>query len=230
MSNTVLMPIEPASLKSGAALRIIPEGQFRTWDGRPKNIPGWKMDATIAARVIAASQTKVDAYVIDYEHQTLNKEKNGQPSPAAGWFKGLEYLVGLGLFMTNIEWTDKARTMIAAGEYRYLSPVFAFDPVSGEVTSIYSVALTNSPALEGLADLSAATAKASMGASPPAISDEDRYKLNSAFGHLPGFDMDAVVTATARATADVSQAAISAEDRAKVIHMFGHLAGFELPR
>lgn len=230
MSNDVLMPIEPAALKSGAALRIIPEGPFRTWDGRPENIPAWKMDATIAAKVIANRPSKVDAYLIDYEHQSLNKEKNGQPAPAAGWFKGLEYKDGLGLFMTDIDWTDKARTMIASGEYRYLSPVFSWEPITGVVTMLYSVALTNSPALVGLADLSAATAKTSVDCSPEAISEEDRAKFMHAFGHLPGFDIDGVVAAAAKASADFHQSTINVEDRAKLMHAFGDLPGFCIPR
>lgn len=98
--------------------------------------------------------------VIDYEHQTLNAEKNGQPAPAAGWFKGssVEWREGSGLFATNVEWTDAAKALITAKEYRYLSPVIAYDKTSGEVLAILMVALTNYPAIDGLGDLAAVAA------------------------------------------------------------------------
>ena len=61
---------------------------------------------------------------IDYEHQTLGgtySSPNGQ-APAAGWIKSLRSEPGIGL-LAEIEWTEQARKMIAAKEYRYLSPV-----------------------------------------------------------------------------------------------------------
>jgi len=49
-------------------------------------------------RVAAAA---VD-YVIDYHHQTLLAEKNGQPAPAAGWFDALEWREGDGLYAIDV--------------------------------------------------------------------------------------------------------------------------------
>ena len=172
-------------------------------------------------------RNKVDM-VIDYEHQTLNKATNGQPAPAAGWFKGLEWRDGLGLFMVQIEWTERAREMIASGEYRYLSPVFGFDSQTGAVTYVHSVALTNDPALIGLSDLAAATAAPHKPEAPHAtISAEDREKLKHVFGDLPGLDMDAVIAAALAAPSKASTPAdpISEEDRAKLKHVFGSIPG-----
>lgn len=45
--------------------------------------------------------------------------------------------------------------------YRYLSPVFQFDGATGAVTRLHSLALTNTPALNGLVDLSQPTASLS---------------------------------------------------------------------
>jgi phage I-like protein len=45
--------------------------------------------------------------------------------------------------------------MIAAGEYRFISPVFSYDE-SGRVTELHMAALTNYPALDGMAALAAA--------------------------------------------------------------------------
>lgn len=192
MNSAVTTSLDPAALKPGAAVRLLPDGLFRAWDGRPVGLANWKMDAAIAAKLIEARRAMAEAMVIDYEHQTLMKEKNGQPAPAAGWFSGLEYRLGEGLFMTGIEWTPSARTMIQSGEYRYLSPVFGFDPVSGAVTSLHGAALTNMPALTGLTDLASASAlpvnNSSALLQSTEISAEDRAKLKYAFGHLPGFD------------------------------------------
>lgn len=141
--------------------RILPAGVFRSNDGRPATLPGWRMDAQIAGQLMAAIHAQANDLVIDYEHQSTQAPSNGQPAPAAGWFKRLEWREGDGLYVTDARWTEKARTMIEAGEYRYLSPVFAFDPNTGAVTRLVSVALTNTPALNGLADLCQPTASLS---------------------------------------------------------------------
>ena len=233
MSGPQIAPIEPAALMPGAAVRILPAGAFQSKDGRPARVTQgrvthWRLDATNAAAVIAAPRNGEQGFVIDYEHQTLNKATNGLPAPAAGWFKGLEWREGQGLFMGQIEWTERARTMIASGEYRYLSPVFGFDSQTGAVTYVHSVALTNDPALIGLSDLAAATAAVRQPAAQRAtVSAEDQAKLKHVFGDLPGLDMDAVIAAALAAPAKTSTLTepISEEDRAKFKHVFGSIPG-----
>ena len=130
--------------------------------------------------------------------------------------------------MVQIEWTERAREMIASGEYRYLSPVFGFDSQTGAVTYVHSVALTNDPALIGLSDLAAATAAPHKPEAPHAtISAEDRAKLKHVFGDLPGLDIDAVIAAALAAPSKASTPAdpISEEDRAKLKHVFGGIPG-----
>lgn len=90
--------------------------------------------------------------MVDYEHQTQLAAQNGQPAPAAGWITSLEWEEGRGLF-AGVDWTDKARAHIRAGEYRYISPVFAFDRQSGAVLRLICAALTNHPALAALTTL-----------------------------------------------------------------------------
>ena len=236
MSDAQMESIEPAALKPGAAVRILPAGACQSKDGRPASvtqgrISHWRLDASNAAAVIAARRNGEQGFVIDYEHQTLNKATNGQPAPAAGWFKGLEWREGQGLFMVQIEWTERARAMISGGEYRYLSPVFGFDSQTGAVTYIHSVALTNDPALIGLADLAAATAAPHQPEAPHAtISEEDRAKFQHVFGDLPGLKIDGVIanaTAAPQQTA-TPHATISEEDRAKFQHVFGGVPGLNL--
>jgi phage I-like protein len=132
------------------AFRIIPGGEFRAQDGRPKDAPAWKMDEANANRLIAAANQRQDDYLIDFEHASLSAK---DPTPAAGWFKQLEWKPEQGLFAAGARWTDKAKAMLKAGEYRYVSPVFSYD-ASGAIVDLVSVALTNTPALAGLTDLS----------------------------------------------------------------------------
>ncbi|WP_422096762.1 phage protease [Variovorax sp.] len=147
-----------AKLQSDAALRIIPAGYFRAYDGRPTEVGSWHLGESGARALIAGLSTRQAPYVIDYEHQTLNKDKNGQPAPASGWFDGVDWREGDGLYLKGVKWTAKASAMIDTKEYRYLSPVFHYTS-EGEVIGLHSVALTNDPALVGLSDLAAASAK-----------------------------------------------------------------------
>lgn len=146
---------------SGTEMRILPAGLFRTTDGRPANIAGWVMDQQIAASVIASSLTGTEI-LIDYEHQSLHAAFNGQPVPAAGWFSKLEWREGIGLYALNISWNEKAKAMIAAKEYRFISPTFIFNDKTGAVERILSVAITNTPALPQLTDLSSVALSSSL--------------------------------------------------------------------
>ena len=139
-------------LASGQA-QLLPAGKFAARDGRPANVgfDTWEVTdaqgASLAVDLNAiAAKTPI---VIDYEHQTLNSEKNGQAAPAAGWIKQVEWRNGAGLF-ASVEWTAKAKSHIDAGEYRYISPVLQFDKQTGRVVSVMHAALVNFPALLGM--------------------------------------------------------------------------------
>ena len=150
-----------ADLAEGGApseILLIPAGRFRARDGRPQGVPGWFLTAEGAARIIAQAEAVAGDFVIDYEHQTLKAEENGQPAPAAGWFKRMEWRDGEGLFAVDVRWTDHARAAIEAGEYRYTSPVFEWDRRTGEVLAVLMAALTNFPAIDGHSDLAARAA------------------------------------------------------------------------
>ncbi|ECB7413357.1 hypothetical protein E1J77_18350 [Salmonella enterica subsp. enterica serovar Typhimurium] len=131
-------------------VRIFPAGEFRSNDGRPKECRTWVMNAACAQRLITAAASKKTDYSFDYEHQTLRAVVNGKPAPASAWFKSLEWVEGDGLYAVDVDWTAAASQMIAAREYRYLSPMFDYNPVTGEVGQLINVALTNLPALEEL--------------------------------------------------------------------------------
>jgi len=148
-------PVELSSASTAAAapLQLLPAGAFRARDGRPTECPAWICTADTAQRLIAQANADNRRIVIDYEHQTLNSQTNGQPAPAAAWFKTMDWHEGVGLFATDVEWTDRARQMIEAREYLYLSPVFTYDKKTGEVLQILHAALTNYPALDDLPEV-----------------------------------------------------------------------------
>ncbi|HHN75460.1 MAG TPA: hypothetical protein ENK10_09555 [Acidobacteria bacterium] len=144
--------------KVPSEILLVPAGRFRARDGRPEEVDAWRMDEALAARAIAFAEAAAGDFVIDYEHQTLNSQANGQPAPAAGWFKRLEWREGEGLFAVDVRWTERARQAISAGEYRYISPVFEWDRRTGEVLAVLMAALTNFPAIDGHSDLAARAA------------------------------------------------------------------------
>ena len=140
-------------------IQLTPAGEFRAWDGRPADAPTWRINAALAARVIDWLAARKNPCVIDYEHQTLLAKKNGKPAPAAGWYSKLEWREGVGLFAIDIEWTAAAAKMIDAREYRFISPVIAYEQ-SGNVVGVYMAGLTNNPAIDGMDDLLLAAASA----------------------------------------------------------------------
>ena len=173
-------------------IQLFPVGEFSARDGRPGTLKGvkvkaWTITPTIAAAVVARWQARETPLVVDYEHQTMNAAENGKPAPAAGWIESLE-MEPDGLYAT-VKWTDAARAFIQADEYRYISPVFTFDPETGAVLELKSAALTNYPALDGLAPVAARAEDA------PPMKKEMLEALRSFFGLAADADEDAVFAA-----------------------------------
>lgn len=137
-------------------LQVTPAGEFGPNDGRADAGP-WRIDAASARELIERFEARraagMPAPVIDYEHQTLHREKNGQPAPAAGWIRELRWIEGQGLYAVA-ELTERARAQVQAGEYRYFSPVFAYDEDTGTVLAVHMGAFTNTPAINGMEPLS----------------------------------------------------------------------------
>ncbi len=130
--------------------QLLLAGRFRARDGRPKKpSAGWLLNDEVAARVLELARGRGVDFVVDYEHQTVQAEDNGQPAPAAGWIDPaqIEWRPGAGLY-APIKWTEAARARIQADEYRYLSPVFRYRETTGEVVELLHFALTNTPALD----------------------------------------------------------------------------------
>lgn len=136
-------------------VQLFPVGEFRARDGRPGKGKSWRLTESVARQVMAAASRRKTPFVIDYEHQTLLAEKNGRPAPAAGWFSNLDWRAGKGLYAVDVAWTDSARRMIEANEYRFISPVFSYG-ADGTVLELHMAGLTNDPAIDGMDELAAA--------------------------------------------------------------------------
>ncbi|WP_298769669.1 phage protease [uncultured Shewanella sp.] len=145
-------------------IQALPDGAFNAVDGRPRDVVGgkWLMDATAFAAMQANTPHQAGDLVIDYEHQTLNKEKNGQPAPAAGFFniKDIQYREGQGLFIKP-DFNDKAQAHLSGKEYKYFSLVFGYDTDTGRPQYIHSGALTNRPGVDGMLPLASLSAEIS---------------------------------------------------------------------
>lgn len=132
----------------GCNAHILPDGKFRSDDGRPARdtegkVQDWLLDATVAADLIAQLEKSGKPILYDYEHNSLWGD-----SEAAGWITKLVYVAGKGMY-ARVEWVDDAAEAIAGKKYRYSSPCFYYDD-TGRITAIHSVALTNNPALGDL--------------------------------------------------------------------------------
>lgn len=143
--------------------RLIPAGQFDAPRGSMRGGGPWRLDEAHARRVIDLAANRGTDIVVDYEHQTLLSESNGQPAPAAGWVdpRSLEWRAD-GLY-GRIQWTAAAKRAVSPGpegeppEYRYLSPVFPYAAETGAVLDLLHLSLTNNPAIsDGDAVLAAA--------------------------------------------------------------------------
>lgn len=135
-------------------IQLLPATDFRAVDGRPANLSAWKINKSIASSIIAKANSIKNPFVVDYDHASLDAKTNGIQAPAAGFFKNLHWIDGVGLF-AFVEWTAKAAAFIRAGEYKFISPVLNYHPTTGEVISIINAAITNSPAIDAMMPVTA---------------------------------------------------------------------------
>src|SRR6266849_5925328 len=122
-------------------IELLPAGVFYGRDGRgPFQLddPDAVIESTHALQMNAGLP-------IDYDHATDFGAPEGRPAPAAGWIR--ELAVRDGALWGRVEWTARAADSIVAREYRYVSPVFQFDPKDGIVTRLLRAGLTNNPNL-----------------------------------------------------------------------------------
>ncbi len=177
-----LSPVADSLRQPFPEIRLLPDGAFAARDGRPGTLTGgtlnaWTLSQAFAARLIALWRRRETPLVIDYEHQSLNARHNGQPAPAAGWIESLRYVPGEGLFAA-VRWTEGAKAFIGQDEYRFISPVFSFNPQTGDVLELKGAALTNVPALDGLGAIAATEAFPGLPGSPEPQQETDMTALD----------------------------------------------------
>ncbi len=194
------------ALQAHAAVQLLPAGEFKGRDGRPGKELTWKLsDAqgqALAAKLNKRHQT-ID-FQFDYEHQTVLAAENGQPSPASGWGTQFEWRAGDGLYVINTQWTARAKAMIEAGEYKYLSPYITYHRTTGEVLDVLNAGLVAVPNLD---------------ISP--VASERLAQLNAASFNLEKLPMDkllALLGLTAAATEDEAIAAVNIIKSAHAAH------------
>ena len=135
-------------------IELLPAGVFYGRDGRGP----FRLDDP-AAVIASTTEMQMNAGLpIDYDHATDFGAPEGRPAPAAGWIRELE--VRTGAVWGRVEWTARAASSIVAREYRYVSPVFQFDPKDGVVTRLLRAGLTNNPNLHLTAIAASLTAAA----------------------------------------------------------------------
>lgn len=137
-SATAIFSTDLASAKSAPEwVELFPAGpKIEARDGR-----SWIANPDA---VIAAFLANKGPLAIDYEHGQAHLAPKGERAPAAGWIVKLENRGGA--VWGQVEWTEAAAAMIAAREYRFLSPEF-FSEKSGRVTRLMGAGLVNRPAL-----------------------------------------------------------------------------------
>jgi len=92
---------------------------------------------------------------IDLNHQTDIAAKTGGEAPAVGWIHELQARGGD--LYGRVQWTKAGLAAVSRGpngeppSYRYLSPVFAYNPQTHEVMQLLRAGLTNNPNLYRLA-------------------------------------------------------------------------------
>ena len=131
-------------------ITLIPSGYVQSKAGN------MLMDERAYRDVLANFNAHRTEVPIDYEHQTLGGEY-ASPSglaPASGWIRQIYFDKTKGL-MGLVEWTERAKEMIRAGEYRYLSPTVAVRKSDKRPVELHSAALTNKPAIVGMERLAA---------------------------------------------------------------------------
>ncbi|MEL1214063.1 phage protease [Aeromonas caviae] len=155
--------------------QLLPVGPFKARDGRPFDVPGghWQLDKTIATTLINRAKALGQDILIDYDHQTLKVDQNGQPAPAAGWYNGdeIEWREGEGLFIKP-RWTERAAALVAAKEYRFLSAVFPYD-AQGRPLELRMTAITNDPGVVGMQALAALSAQLIQPGQPATLTKEN---------------------------------------------------------
>ncbi|WP_423206715.1 hypothetical protein E2974_18120 [Paracoccus yeei] len=184
MTGAPLFTVDLALMAEGKApewVHLLPAGRFTGRDGR-------SFDNSDPEGLIATFNERAVDLPIDYEHQNDRPEARlSGPVPAAGWVKELQRRAD-GIW-GRVEWTARARELIANREYRYISPAIKYLAGSRRVTMLKGAGLVHTPALHltalaeedadaGQASLAARVLAAALELSPDATEADIHALLN----------------------------------------------------
>lgn len=128
--------ISPAGGETKQWVCLIPAGKVEGRDGRAWN-------NSQPESVVENFRQLGRDLPIDIEHASELKAPKGEPAPAIGWVDMIE--ARNGEIWGQVQWTAAGQSMIEERAYRYLSPVIMYQPTSGIISGVRSVAVTNQP-------------------------------------------------------------------------------------
>ena len=141
------MPLSTEDGKAPEWIHVTPAGpQLNGEDGRVFRMPD---PGSVARESLLDAEGRHRDRVLDWEHATQRKGREGERAPAAGWITALQSRAD-GIW-GRVEWTKEGRRSVEDREYRFVSPVLGLQPGTLEVRQIKSVALTNDPNLPATA-------------------------------------------------------------------------------
>jgi len=150
----LLVSLASITLSQAAQLTRIPIAMLGKWI---KGGVRFSITRDDIRRLVENFRKRKADTVIDYEHASEFPEvAQGNPIPAAGWLREIDDEPdSRGVLWGQAEFTQRARDLIAAREYKYLSPAInwaARDKETGEQqgATLTSVALVNRPFLEAM--------------------------------------------------------------------------------
>ncbi len=190
--------------------RIFPAGAFETEKG------GFHFDEKSQASVMESYARRAVDLTMDYEHQALVDPPIEAPASCKSWVPQIR---NGELWATECKWTDRAYGYLAAGEYRYFSPAFSHDDEGG-IKEVLNIALTNMPAMRGIAPLVAASRLHGNGKETAmdweAKCKELQTQLEGLTAKLTALEAtNADLTAKLSAKADDGQTAVAATEEVK---------------
>ena len=184
-------------------VELVPAGEVKGRDGRR-----WVNDNPLS--ILERFALQGADLPVDIEHSTELRAPKGEPAPAAGWVHRLEVVNGA--VWGAINWNDTGRSLVGGKQYRYLSPVILYDPGTGRIAGLSSVALTNRPNLH-------LPALNSDHPAPPGgmvAMNEEHRKIMQLFGNTAED-----LARYGLAQADGDQPTMNAEHR-KIMELFGN--------
>lgn len=193
-------------------IQLLPAGAIHLRDGRgPFFLPAESMAAVVEATRAHAGRADI---MIDYDHQSFfgAVEGVGGRAEAAGWIDAATLEAAADGIWADVAWTQAAHGRLLRREYRYLSPLFTFDPETRQVRCILNAGLTNTPAIT---ELAAVASRAAAFRQPPQEDDVSISRIAGALG-LPADATEEQVLAAAaacKAGADATAAVAAAAQK-----------------